>query len=113
MFRYNPKNKYGNKKTKGYDSKKESKRAGELKLLEKAGEIRELKEQVSFELQPRFQTKKGNIIRPITYIADFKYFDCEKDCWVVEDVKGFKTDHYRIKAKLFQFKYPDYLFIES
>ena len=45
--------KYGNKKTNGYDSQKESRRASQLKLLEKEGYIKDLQEQVKFDLQPQ------------------------------------------------------------
>lgn len=42
--------KYNNVKIDGYDSKKEYRRAKELKLLEKKGIITGLQEQVKFEL---------------------------------------------------------------
>ena len=49
-------NKYGNKKTVvdgiTFDSRKEAKRYQELKLLEKAGEIKDLRRQVKYELIP-------------------------------------------------------------
>ena len=45
-------NKLHAEKTDGYDSKKESKRAAELRLMEQAGEISNLREQVRFELIP-------------------------------------------------------------
>jgi hypothetical protein len=52
-------------------------------------------------------------IRAITYVADFYYHDNEKNIWICEDVKGFKTEVYKIKAKIFQYIYKDILFIES
>lgn len=45
-------NKLNAEKTNGYDSKKESKRAAELRMMEQAGEISNLREQVKFELIP-------------------------------------------------------------
>src|SRR6185436_15002549 len=42
--------KYKNEKTDGYASKKEARRAAELKLMEKSGRIRNLREQVVYEL---------------------------------------------------------------
>jgi hypothetical protein len=93
-------NKFRNKKTNGYASKKEANRAAELKLLEKAGVILELREQYKFELIPK---QEGE--RSVCYIADFVYYDNEKKCSVVEDVKGMKTRDYIIKRKLFQQKY--------
>ena len=95
-------NKYNNKKHNGYDSKREAKRAAELKLLEKAGVISHLQEQVVYELIPSqyriVNGKKKCIERAIKYIADFQYV--ENGNTVVEDAKGFRTDVYRIKKKL-------------
>ena len=94
--------KYNNAKYNGYDSKKEAKRAAELKLLEKAGVISNLQEQVVYELIPAqyriVNGKKKCIERAIKYIADFQYV--ENGNTVVEDAKGFRTDVYRIKKKL-------------
>lgn len=44
--------KYHNVKTRGYASAKEAERARVLHLLERAGKIRDLREQVKFELIP-------------------------------------------------------------
>jgi hypothetical protein len=87
-----------------FDSKKEARRYEELKLLERAGEIQNLELQPEFELQPKFR-KNGVTYRPIKYRADFKYTDHGKI--VIEDVKGMKTDVYKIKKKLFEYRYPD------
>lgn len=82
-----------------FDSKKEYKRYTELKLLERAGLIRELKLQVPFELVP---AQPGGLRseRPLTYVADFVYYDKEKNRQVIEDTKGVKTDLYIVKRKL-------------
>jgi hypothetical protein len=89
-----------------FDSKKEAKRYGELKLLEKAGEITQL------ELQPVFQcvVKEKKIC---SYRADFRYFDKkatgtmgQMGTMMVEDVKGFKTPVYRLKKKLVEALFP-------
>jgi len=45
-------NKYGAKKSGGYDSKKEHSRANELKLMQRAGLISNLREQVKYVLIP-------------------------------------------------------------
>ena len=107
--------KYHSKKTAidgiTFDSKKEANRYCELKLLEKAGKIKDLKLQHKFELQPLFK-KSGKTYRPIYYIADFTYFDLERMRNVVEDVKGFKTKEYMLKKKMFEYKYPDLTIIE-
>ena len=96
-----------------YDSKKEAKRAYELEILQRAGLIHNLERQRSFELIPAYVNNKGKKVRPIIYIADFVY---EKNgIYYVEDVKGSKkvlTDVYRIKKKIFEYKYPEYVFIE-
>lgn len=108
-------NKYKNKKVVvdgiEFDSKKETKRYGELKLLEKAGLIKDLELQKTFELQPSFK-KNGKTYRKITYIADFYYYDNHLERYVVEDTKGFKTDIYKIKKKMFEYVYPDLELLE-
>ena len=76
-----------------FDSVKEYHRWGCLKLLERAGKIKDLKRQVKFELIPK---QDGE--RACYYIADFTYM--ENGELVVEDCKGFKTDVYKIKKKL-------------
>ncbi len=87
-----------------FDSKKEARRYLELKTLERAGEIANLELQPEYELQPKFK-KNGVTYRPIKYRADFKYEDHGET--VVEDVKGMKTDVYKIKKKMFEYRYPD------
>lgn len=94
-----------------FDSKKEANRYCELKLLERAGKIKDLSLQHQFILQPPFK-KNGKSIRAITYVADFVYFDLERMRNVVEDVKGYKTDVYQIKKKMFEYKYPDLTIVE-
>lgn len=98
-------NKYGNKKVRlpdgtVYDSKKEYKRHMELMLLQRAGEISDLKRQVPYELIPK---QDGE--RAVTYVADFVYKDARTGEEVVEDCKGFKTDVYKLKRKMLRYKY--------
>ena len=45
-------NKYHAQKSGGYDSRKEHRRANELRLMQRAGLISNLREQVSYELIP-------------------------------------------------------------
>lgn len=87
-----------------FDSIKEGNRYRELKLLERAHVIKDLRLQVSFILQDGyvFQNRK---IKPITYVADFVYYDNEKKCTVVEDTKGVRTDVYKLKKKMFEKRY--------
>lgn len=99
--------KYNNKKTQVdmyvFDSVLEAKRYKQLALLERAGEISNLRLQVPFLLQDSFR-KNGKTYRKIEYIADFVYE--EKGQTIVEDTKGMKTDVFKIKQKLFEYKYP-------
>lgn len=101
-------NKYKNKKVQidmyVFDSIAESRRYKELALLEKAGEIENLQLQPKFLLQDSFK-KNGKTYRKIEYIADFMYE--EKGKVIVEDVKGMETKEFKIKRKLFEYKYPD------
>ena len=79
-----------------FASKAEAKRYGELKLLEKAGEIHDLR------LQPRFPlhaiTHSGSE-RVGDYVADFRYREGPRGILRIEDVKGMKTALYRWKKK--------------
>ena len=105
------KNKYKNKEIIidgiKFQSIKEGKRYTELKLLKKAGLIKELELQKVFEIQPKYINNKGEHIRSITYKADFFYYDKEKEQYIVEDTKGFKTDTYKLKKKIFEYVYPN------
>jgi hypothetical protein len=93
---YKPVLKYRNKKTEidgiMFDSKKEASRYLTLKLLEQLGEITNL------ELQPKYEFKLNNT-KICTYRADFRYKDKGGEV-IVEDVKGYKTSMYRLKARL-------------
>ena len=106
-------NKYKNKKIIydgiTFDSIKEKNRYIELKILEKSGLIKDLELQKVFELQPSFK-KNDKTYRKITYKSDFYYFDNGKGKYIVEDVKAsekFKTEVYKLKKKMFEYKYND------
>lgn len=86
-----------------FASKKEASRYMELVTLEKHGDIYGLEFQVPFELQPKFKIN-GKTVRAIKYVADFVYFDKKKKIHV-EDVKGMRTEVYKLKKKLFEYKY--------
>lgn len=94
-----------------FQSRKESNRYMELKLLEKTGLIKELELQKEFLLQPSFK-KNDKTYRKITYKADFYYFDAHLGKYIAEDVKGFKTDVYKLKKKMFEYKYPELELVE-
>lgn len=106
-----------------FASKREAHRYQELKLLEKAGWIRNLR------LQPRYllcalvingadirDVNVGEIAKrrcPIgNYVADFEYEQSEVHgkrgaVWVlkVEDAKGVKTPVYKLKKRIFEAQY--------
>lgn len=102
------KRKYGNKKVTidgiKFDSKRESIRYKELKIMQEAGLISDLELQVKFVLQDKFK-KNGKTIREISYVADFTYIENGK--MIVEDSKGFKNQTYLLKKKMFEYRYRD------
>ena len=93
--------KYGNQPVEvdgiRFDSKREAARWGILRLMEQAGEIRDLQRQVRFPLEV-------NGVKVTTYVADFTYRDpklpLERGSFVVEDAKGCRTREYLLKRKL-------------
>lgn len=98
-----------------FASKKEARRYQELRLLEKAGEISDLRCQVPYVLTARINPVKVLEHRMFSsederrafvgrYVVDFEYID-KKNGWTVEDVKGFRTPLYRWKAKHFEAQY--------
>ena len=103
------KSKYKNEKTIvdgiQFDSIKEAEYYCKLKILKKAGEIKDFGLQPRFELQPAFE-KNGVKYQPITYVADFVIVNNDGTTDVV-DVKGFETQVFKIKKKLFEYKYPE------
>ena len=128
--------KFFNKITNGYHSRRECVRANDLKLLERAGKITNLKEQVKFTLLEPFKDNQGNSERGIIFIVDFAYTKNNQD--IVEDVKSkldknkapktkivkgklvkikpFCTKNksdYIMKRKLFKARYPQYIFYEN
>lgn len=104
----NRKGKYNNKRVTYYgitfDSAAEGRRYLALRKAEERGVIRSLKCQPVFPIHVA-DTKICN------YIADFFYLD-GKGRMVVEDVKGVATAVYKIKRKLFEALYPEYIFRE-
>lgn len=103
-------NKYGNKKItyngEVFDSKREYKRWCELKLLEMAGKITDLRRQVKYVLVPSQFDSGGDLIeRECYYKADFVYHDTEQNKTIVEDSKGARTKEYVIKRKLMLYVY--------
>ena len=127
-YHFSTRTKYKAKKTEvdgiTFDSMKEAKRYQELKILEAAGQIKDLRLQVPYELIPAMREPdtigkrggkiKGKLIeRAVIYKADFVYQekldipfnDQEKWEEVVEDVKGMRTKEYILKRKLMLYRY--------
>ena len=113
-------NKYHNKKVslggEVFDSKKELRRYNELLLLQRAGEISDLKRQVEYELLPNQYeikeqySKSGKRLKDERVLLERRVCDVA-DCvcetrdgeTVVEDTKGIKTDKYILKCKMMLF----------
>ncbi len=76
-----------------FHSKKEARRYMDLLALQSAGLIRDL------ETQPRFRLEVGGV-HVCDYIGDFRYFDVPRNEVVVEDVKGVRTETYKLKKRL-------------
>ena len=100
-------NKYGARRAvdrngRMYDSTAERDRAEELRLLEKAGEIRNL------QAQPRLELERG-----IFYKPDFAYEEqvYGSAYWrpIWEDVKGVVTERFRLICKLWALHGPGVL----
>lgn len=98
-----------------FDSHKEYHRYCQLYLLSKMGEVSELQRQVKFVLIPtqreasksfymrgekKGQPREGKLIeKEVAYYADFVYRD-NQGRLIVEDVKGVRTEAYKIKRKM-------------
>lgn len=99
-----------------FDSEKEYLRWGQLRLLEKAGRISDLKKQVPLLVHEEFIDAQGKKHRATFYNADFTYV--ENGTEIVEDVKGLDkatgkyltTQVFNLKWKLLQARYPEKTF---
>ena len=90
-----------------FDSKREGEYYQKLKILLKQGLIKDLELQKEYLLQDKFVIN-GKTRRKITYRADFVYYDVREKKQHVVDVKSkftAKDKVYRIKKKLFEYKY--------
>ena len=103
------KNKYNARRVGSHASRKEHRRAAQLQMMQRAGLISNLREQVRYQLIPAQYGTCGNdfkghttlvlLERPCSYIADFVYNDSRGNL-IVEDTKGMRTKEYIIKRKL-------------
>lgn len=107
-------NKYRNRKTLldgiWFDSAWEATVYAQLLLREQAGEISDLKLQTVWVLQDAFRDRDGMHHRAITYRDDFDFLEQDIAERVVIDAKGTETEVYKIKRKLFLFRYPHVVF---
>ncbi len=89
-----------------FDSKREAEKAAELDILKRAGEVIEWRPHPTYALVPSFR-KFGKTFRQITYTPDFyvKWKDGKEE---IIDIKGFITEVFRLKHKLFEWRYPEY-----
>lgn len=104
-------NKYGARKKEidgvVFDSTAEARRYVELMAMRMAGEIEDLILQPRFLLQEKFRDAKQKAHRKIEYVADFSYYDTSTKLRVVEDVKGMRTEAFKLKWKLAVKRYPE------
>lgn len=104
-----------------FDSQSEGRRFCFLKLLERAGEIKDLKYHVLFELIPQITREeivhlktKDKVVTRVEqqarhYEADFTYTIVSTGEEVVEDFKGDETDLFNFKAALFFYLYKKHI----
>lgn len=78
----------------------------------KDNNIEILSTQIKFELQPKFRYK-GELIRAIGFIPDFLIKYNGKEIYV--EAKGMEMPDWKIKKKLFLYKFPDldYIVVKS
>lgn len=101
--------KYGNKPAEVdghvFSSRAEASRYAELRLLERAGQIADLRLQPRFVLQPAFVDNKGQRQSAVHYTADFAYRELGNLREVVEEVKGVMDKAAAIRIRLFIFQH--------
>jgi len=94
-------NKYAAKRTEldgiPFDSKREAKRWAELCLLERAGEIADLRRQVVLELEGRDGPLLTRTGRRMRLTMDFAYTDLATGRTIYEDAKGVPTRDYEVR----------------
>lgn len=108
-------NKYRNKKSTvdgiEFDSRKEANRYVQLKLMQKAGLIKDIELQKKYVLIPAQKINGKTVERECCYFADFVYTDVASGETIVEDVKGYRNPEsagyakFVIKRKLMLYVY--------
>ena len=86
-----------------FDSKREAAYFDQLKVLESAGVVRDIRLQVQFLLKPAYTDgTTGERFRAINYLADFTFYRLEDGKWKyhIADSKGHVTKEYALKKKI-------------
>ena len=108
--------KYGNQKTVvdgiTFDSKKEADRYVVLKSLEGAGEISHLERQGKIYLYNGNTPVRYDSGRKAFWKFDFAYFCSKRNKRVIEDVKGVRTDVFKLKKAVLLACYPGIEIVE-
>jgi hypothetical protein len=91
-----------------FDSKAEAQYYVDLKEKKQKGEIADFKCQVDFTLQEGYiSPSSGKKARPIIYRADFvvTHTDGSEDIIDVKGSRGYQTEVFKLKHKLFEYKF--------
>ena len=88
-----------------FDSKKEAAYFDQLKSLETAGVVKDIRLQVQFLLKPAYTDgTTGERYRAINYLADFTFYRLDEGEWKYHIVdtksRGTKTKEYSLKKKI-------------
>lgn len=88
-----------------FDSKKEASYFDQLKALETAGVVKDIRLQVQFLLKPAYTDgTTGERYRAINYLADFTFYSLDEGEWKYHIVdtksRGTKTKEYSLKKKI-------------
>ena len=96
--------KYGNRRVtingETFASKREAARWCDLRLLQRAGVIRDLERQVPLEIVPKTDKHRARY-----YVADFVYTETGTGRKVYEDSKGCATQVYQLKKAIVYWRY--------
>ena len=87
-------------------SRQEARDCEKITLLEKAGEYLEVKTQVSF---PLYADSPGGKVKVCTHIVD-KLVTRRDGTKEVIETKGFSTDTWALKKKMFEANYPGIIY---
>lgn len=100
-------NKYNNQKCilngLTFDSRLEMRYYEHLLGLQEKGVVEEIQTQKKYLLQPGYE-KSGRKVRPIYFVSDFEVHYADGHVEVI-DVKGMELPVYKLKKKIFDYKY--------